>query len=97
MTQISIQESDLGQLRDHAFEGLRNVGELRILNNKASHKRYLDTCRATCDHLWTTSEANFFYSLPLFPYTVDICCTAVITVLSAMRKLMHEDNFLSMA
>ncbi|KAA0186754.1 hypothetical protein HAZT_HAZT009771, partial [Hyalella azteca] len=34
VTQISIQDSDLGVLRSDAFQGLRNVGEIRMLNNK---------------------------------------------------------------
>ncbi|XP_045131412.1 uncharacterized protein LOC123516245 [Portunus trituberculatus] len=42
VTQISIQESDLGQLRDLAFEGLRNVGELRIFNNKVDDLESLE-------------------------------------------------------
>lgn len=37
MTQISIQESDLGVMKELAFEGLRNVGEIRIVNNKVSY------------------------------------------------------------
>ncbi|KAB7497531.1 hypothetical protein Anas_07956 [Armadillidium nasatum] len=34
VTQISIQESDLGILRRLAFNGFSNIGELRIINNK---------------------------------------------------------------